>query len=325
MTEEELSCRHCGRPIAIPAARCPWPGCRKTIMVICAACKQYTDDQGEFCQHCGQPLVPAEPVAIEPGMRPQTVVADLAADQERAQLLASSVIAEHASAFLLHSRQQQSTLIPLFGILPTAEQQGAAVLFGALTYLVQHGYATLARGTGATSAFLWLEARPWDGQERSLEAELARAARLETTVREVAMPLIAEAMHFRCEVVQRDSDGDRRDRWEVDWHGYQSRAAAPDRASESSLARWLGADTYSYSYSYRDVSVYTAPSGVTALARQTATPEYERAAACREIYQMLLDFIQTDPKRADSVADDICRAFDWFRRFRENPELVSPL
>jgi hypothetical protein len=53
-------------------------------------------------------------------------------------------------------------------------------------------------------------------------------------------------------------------------------------------------------------------------------PEYERSAACREIYQMLLDFIQADPKRGDSVADDICRAFDWFRRFRDNPELVSP-
>jgi hypothetical protein len=94
------------------------------------------------------------------------------------------------------------------------------VLFGALAYLVQRGYATLERGTGATSAFLWLEARPWDGQERSLEAAfLARAARLETTVREVTMPLIAEAMHFRCEVVVRDSDGDGRDGWEVGWHG----------------------------------------------------------------------------------------------------------
>jgi hypothetical protein len=90
-------------------------------MVICAASKQYTDDRGEFCQHCWQPLVSAKPVPIEPGMRPQTIVADLAADQERAQLLASSVIGKHASTFLFHSPQQQSALIPLFGILPTAE------------------------------------------------------------------------------------------------------------------------------------------------------------------------------------------------------------
>ena len=320
-----FACRYCGRPIAMPAARCPWPGCRKAIMVICAACKQYTDDQGEFCQQCGQPLVPAEPVPVEPGMRPQTTVAELAADQERAQLVASSVIAEHASAFLFHSRRQQSALIPLFGTLPTAERRATAVLFGALAYLVQHGYAILERGTGATSGFLWLEARPWDGQERSLEAELAGAARLETTVREVAMPLIAEAMRFRCAVIEWDSDGDRRDRWEVGWYGYRSRVAAASRASESSLARWLGTDTYSYSYSYRDVSVYTAPSGVIALARQTAMPKYERAVAGQEIYRMLLDFIHADPKRADSVADEICRVFEWFRCFRENPELVPPV
>jgi hypothetical protein len=101
--------------------------------------------------------------------------------------------------------------------------------------------------------------------------------------------------------------------------------AAAKEASESSFATWLGANTYSESYSYRDISVYTAPSRVIALARQTAMPEYERSGACREIYQTLLEFIHADPKRADSMADEICRAFEWFGRFRENPELVSPL
>ncbi len=291
-------------------------------MVICDACKQYTDDRGEFCQQCGQPLVAAKPVSFEPGGQPQAFVAEIAADQEKAQLLASGVIAKHATAFLFHGRQQQSVLIPLFGLQPAAEQPAAATLFGAFSYLVQHSYNRLQHGAGLTAGLEWLEVRPWDGQERSLEGKLARGARLETTVTEVARDVIAEAMDFRCEVVVRDDEGVRRDRWAVDFVGLQTTVASLDATDRRSMSSWLDAGSPSQSYSYRDVSPYTAPSGVIALARQTVMPEHDEPAACRATYQMLLDFINADPKRADTVADGICWALDWFRRFREEPNRV---
>lgn len=231
-------------------------------------------------------------------------------------------VAKHATAFLFHGRQQRSVLIPLFGIQPAAEQPAAATLFGAFSYLVQHGYARLQHGTRPTAGLQWLEVRPWDGQERSLEGKLARGARLETTVTEVARDVIAEAMDFRCEVVVPDDEGVRRDRWAVDFVGLQTTVASLDATDRRSMSSWLEAGSPSQSYSYRDMSPYTASSGVIALARQTVMPEHDEPAACRTTYQMLLDFINADPKRADTMADRICWALDWFRRFREEPNRV---
>jgi len=313
-----LRCRHCGRPIAVPAANCPWPGCRQRIMVICDACKQYTDDRGEFCQHCGQPLVPAQPVPAETGLGPPTIIVDLAADQARAQLVASGVIAEHITAFLFYGRQQQSVLIPLFGTLSAPERQAAAVLFGALVYLEKRGYATLQRGLGTKPGLCWSEARPWDGQQHSLEAKLALLSRYKDVLAEDEWKqVIAEAMDFRCEVIMLDSEGDRVSSSVVNWGGMKAAQASEEAARQRAMSSWLGMTTDPYSYSLRDASPYPAPAGVIATARQTVLPDHEKAVACRDVYQMLLEFVQADPKRADYMAEEIRRAFTWFERFRE--------
>jgi hypothetical protein len=169
---------------------------------------------------------------------------------------------------------------------------------------------------------LWSEGRAWDGQEHSLEAKLALATRLETTLPEVSRWVIAEAMNFCCEVILRDEDGDRRDRREVDLIGLQSALATQAAAERHSLPRWLNVGTSAHTYSFRDISPYTAASGVMALARETMMPEHDRAVACRSVYQMLLAFVQADPEQVDAVSVVIERALFWFRHFRENGRLL---
>lgn len=179
MSEEGLSCRYCGRPIAVPASACPW--CGRTIMVICSACKQYTDDQLPTCQHCGAPLVPAtlaRPAGTGLG---DEQVARLLADRERAKLVASGVVAQYLSGFFYTSERYRTVLVDLFGPAPDRLHQAAALLFVATAYLVQHGYCafqSLPAGAGEGAPTLWAERRPWDGQRVSLEGMLAEQAGL---------------------------------------------------------------------------------------------------------------------------------------------------
>jgi hypothetical protein len=104
--------------------------------------------------------------------------------------------------------------------------------------------------------------------------------------------------------------------------GLQSALASQAAAERHSLPSWLNVGTSAYSYSFRDISPYTAPSGVMALARETMMPEHERAVACRSVYQMLLEFVQAEPKQADAVSVVIERALFWFRHFRESGRLL---
>lgn len=182
MSEAGLSCRYCGRPIAVPASTCPW--CGRTIMVICSTCKRYTDDQEPVCQHCGMPLVPAT------WTRPAgTGIADeqtarLLADRERAKLVASGVVSQYLPGFFYASQRYQTVLVDLFGPAPDRLRQAAALLFVATAYLVQHGYCALQPlpvEEGKGSPTLWAERRPWDGQRVSLEGMLAERAGLGLT------------------------------------------------------------------------------------------------------------------------------------------------
>jgi hypothetical protein len=133
-------------------------------MVICAACKRYTDDRGAVCQRCGLPLVAATFDALRSPLRPQALVANLAADQQRAKPVASGVIAQYPSNFFSEDAQTYPLLADLFGIPTTREQQAEIMLFTAVAYLVESGHATLQRGSALMSGFICEEAIPWEGQ-----------------------------------------------------------------------------------------------------------------------------------------------------------------
>lgn len=324
MIEERMVCRHCGRPIAVPASTCPWPGCGKTIMVICAACKQYTDVEGAFCQQCGEPLVVATFEPAPGSDRPQPILAELAADQAKAQLVASGVIATYATGFFFEGGQQRSALVNLFGAPLTPERKAEALIFGAVAYLVQQGYATLQRGTGRTPGLLWLEGKPWDGQERSLEGQLALRARLQKRFLEVSQQVVAELVGFRLEIRVTDEEGYIVERNEADLKALP-RIVARLQAERnySSLGDWLLSDSRTRSTQIRAQLDSSTAASVIERAWQTPLPPHEEAAACRETYQMLLDFVQGDPRRAEALALAIERVLHWFQRCEQHPEMVT--
>ncbi|HIQ00886.1 MAG TPA: zinc ribbon domain-containing protein [Anaerolineales bacterium] len=286
MEERELTCRHCGRRIAVPASNCPW--CGKPIMVICATCKQYTDDQEPVCQHCGAPLVPdtLEEVRAVVGLQPD--IAELVADRERARLVASGVIAQYLSGFFFDDGQRRTVLVDLFGAHPDPTREAAALLFAAVAYLVQEAYCGL-EPTSDGKGLIWAEVRHWDGQVRSLEGGLARRAGLGMTIRQVIDQVVADEMDFRFEVVR------------------SPRLRAPGMPAQSGV---------------RDLSARSATTAVVLVGRQTELPDHQEAEACRETYRRLVDFVQADPDRARFVATEILEVLDWFRRYEEDPTLA---
>lgn len=161
-------------------------------MVICASCKQYTDDQGTVCQHCGAPLVPDRLEGLRAGVGVDDWTAQLIADRGRAQRVASGIVAQHISEFFYADPQRRTVLAELFGFPPDPPREAAALLFVAVVYLVQRGYCALRGGQEEMSP-LWDEVRAWDGQRVSLEGALARQAGLGQTLFQSLQRAIAGA------------------------------------------------------------------------------------------------------------------------------------
>jgi RNA polymerase subunit RPABC4/transcription elongation factor Spt4 len=284
MAEGGLVCRHCGRPIAVPASRCPW--CDRKIMVVCAHCKQYTEDDQPTCRHCGQPLVAdsREEVRRLIGLRPE--VAELVADQQRAQLVASGVVALYLPGFFFDDGQQRTVLAELFGASPDNRRKAAALLFVAIAYLVEQGYCELRPASDARGLD-WLETRPWDGQELSLEGALAAQTGLGLAVEQALDRAVRRLMGFEVEVTRPRL--------------LQGGPRVP---------------------TVRNVSLHEALTAVLDAARTVVLPEHEERAACANTYRLLRAFVQADPDRARALAETILDVLDWFLRFQENPSLA---
>jgi hypothetical protein len=292
-------------------------------MVICAACKEYTSDEGAFCEQCGEPLVAA---TFEPsvGLGPaQTLVADLAEDKKRAQLVASGVMAEYTSGFFYDGGELRPALVDFFGAPLTPRRKAEALLFGAIAYLMQHGYTVLERGTGMTPAFQWLEVKPWDGQKRSLEGQLAQRAGQGAACIEAMQQTVAEAVGFRLEVKVMDDEGDVVDRTTADLAALPLLSARLEAQQARSLSSWLLSTSNTRSTEIRAQFDNSTAEGVVGMAWQTPLPPHEETTACQETYQMLLNFVNTDPMRAESLIIEIERVLHWFERCEEMPGLVT--
>lgn len=269
--EGGLVCRHCGRPIAVPASRCPW--CEQTIMVICARCKQYTDDQGTVCEHCGAPLEPDRSESLRIGVGLDDRTAQLIADRRRAHLVASGVVALHLPEFFYADTQRRTVLVDLFGSPLDPRREAAALLFVSIVYLVRHRYCAL-RFTVDGQSLLWDEVRPWDGQTLSLEGVLARQAGLGQTLGQALRQAIAEEAGI-----------------------------SPEQESPASQRRKPAAVP-----SARPVTEI-----IVEIARRTVLPEHQDKEACREIYQLLVQFVQHDPALARRIAGEVLETLAWFQ------------
>jgi hypothetical protein len=292
-------------------------------MVICAACKEYTSDDGAFCEQCGEPLVAAtfeSPVGLGPT---QSLVTDLAEDKKRALLVASGVMAEYTTGFFYEGGEQRSVLVDLFGAPLTPQRKAEALLFGAIAYLVQHGYAALERGPGMASGFQWLEVKPWDGQKRSLEGQMAQRVGQGMACIEAMQQTVAKAAGFHIEVQIVDDEGDVVDRTTVELAALPFLTARMEAQKARGLSRWLLSGSTVPSTEIRAQFDSTTPSGVVGMAWQTPLPPHEKTAACQETYQMLLDFVEAETNRAESLVMEIERVLRWFERCEEMPGLVS--
>lgn len=281
-----MTCRYCGRPIAVPASRCPW--CGEQIMVVCDACKEYTDDSLSTCQHCGAPLRPASREEIKRYVGVPPEVADLLADRERARLVASGVVAQNLPEFFFAKGERRTVLVELFGRLQDRWQEAAALLFAAIAYLVEHGYCRLTP-LGGEGEMAWEEVRRWDGQVRSLEGHLARHAGLGLTITEALDRVVREEMGFAYEVVK---------------------------------PRGVGLPGIPRTPSVRNTSDRSALLAVVEVGRRTVLPEHEKNSACAETYRAILSFVQAEPGRARALAQTILDVLEWFRQFEQNPSLA---
>jgi len=284
--ESGLTCRHCGRPIAVPASRCPW--CDRQIMIVCAACKQYTDDSLPTCQRCGAPLQPAsrEEIRQFTGVPPE--VAELLADKERARLIASGVVAQYLPGFFYDDGTHRTVLVELFGRQANRLRRAAALLFAAVAHLVHHGYCDL-RGVEGRQEMEWVEVRRWDGQVRCLEGRLAKQAGVGLTVGEALHRAIQEEMGFGFEVIR------------------PSRTGLPGGPRIPTV---------------RDRSERPPLTAVIQAGRRAVLPDHEESAACAEVYRTLLAFVRADPDRARRLAQTVLDTLEWFRQYEEDPSLA---
>jgi len=256
-------------------------------MVVCASCKQYTDDQKPFCERCGAPLEAdtMEEVRATVGLDP--LIAQAVADRERAKLVASGVVVRYTAGFLYDDGQRRTVLADLFSALADHQREAAALLFAAVAYLVQEEYCVLRLAADGRT-WEWIETRPWDGQALSLEGALARKAGVGRPIHEVVDRLISEEMGFRFE------------------------------KSRRSPLRIPGTPRRPV----RDLSERSATTAVVELGRRTEMPDHREEDACREVYRLLLDFVRADPNRARSLAETITDLLEWFQRYEQDPSLA---
>lgn len=279
MVETAFTCRHCGRPIAVPASNCPW--CGQQIMVICASCKAYTDDQKPFCERCGKPLQPdrMERLAL---LAHHPEVARLVQDQERAQLVASAVLVNNLGDFFYDDgRGYRTVLVELLGPIHDRQATAAGVLLAAYAYLCQKGYCSLSlRGAVGEEEVTVAELQPWDGQQ-CIEGALAQQIGRVDTARAATDRTLRALMGFRV------------------------MTGLPD----------------SLRVRPRDASERSAFAALDQGARLTVLPDHDRREACRTTYQMLVEFVEADRKRARLLATELIEVLGWFERYERDPSL----
>ncbi|MGD1991658.1 MAG: hypothetical protein PVI59_00560 [Anaerolineae bacterium] len=270
----------------MPASRCPW--CNRCIMVICANCRRYADDSRPTCEHCGALLEEHDRSELTKMLGVEPVVAELAADQQRALLIASGVVARNVPHFFFDDGRRRTVLVELLGSPSTPRRTAAALLFSAVAYLVSEGYCQLAL-SGPNEDLRWEDLRPWKGQTRSLEGMLAARAMFDETIDEALHQAVRKAMGFGYEQINPPL---------VRMPGVPKMPLVQDRSERSALR------------------------GIIEISEQAALPEYDQSRAEAQIYGSIRSFVSTDPQRSRDLVDRIGSVLDWFAEFHRDPAIV---
>ena len=231
-------------------------------MVICAACKAYTDDENPNCEQCGAPLQ-ADHMERVAQLAQHPVVAGLAQDSERALLVASAVVATNRGDFFYADGQGRRTiLVQLFGSARDPKTTTAGVIFAAYSYLDGKGYCSLVLDEGEEHIRI-TGVRPWNGQQKCVECVLAEIMPRVLDTYEATDRMLRELMSFRAVTV---------------------RARAADGSRVQSMPE------------------LSAVSAVNQTARLTVLPEHDAREACQMTYRLLARFVEADGERARQLA-----------------------
>jgi hypothetical protein len=237
------------------------------IMVICANCKAYTDDQSPLCMHCHQPLQPdhMDDIVLQ-AHHPE--IARMVEDRKHARRVASAVVLHGIGDFFYATEGFRTVLADLFGSTTERGTIEAGVVFSAYAYLCREKYCALRLQVENQRETLPLtHLRDWDGQQ-SIEGELAERAARSLTTAEATEKMLRSLMGFR--TVRADG----------------SALTAPKM---------------------RDIPDRSAYAAVDQLARSTVLPEGDVAESRRATYQLLAAFVEEDPKRARALASETKR------------------
>lgn len=270
-----ITCRHCGRVMAVPASRCPW--CNETVMVICANCKAYTDDQKSHCDACGLPLQVdrREGLAV---LAHHPEIARMAQDKERAQLVASAVVVNHLPDFFYDDgRGNRTVLAQLLGTIRGHRVAAAGILFAAYAYLCQKGYCILrfAGEEEGQERIALTRSRAWDGQQ-CIEGLLAGQADRALTTHDATEQMIRDLMGFRFVTMQAGA------------------LSAPKMESLPERSAFAAIDQ---------------------MARVTVLPDIGSGEACRVTYGLLVAFVETDRQRADLLALETTQVLALYEQY----------
>lgn len=283
-----LTCRHCGRAIAVRASRCPW--CRQTIMVICAACKSYTDDQGTHCESCDAPLKPDRMDGIALVARVPDV-ARLARDQDRAQPVASAVVFGHLDGFFFDDgRGHRAVFAHLLGSDRGRAARAAALFFAAYAYLCQKQYCTarlVDKENDDQQRILLDRLRPWDGQD-CIESALADRAYRAMDTRQATDSVVRDLMGFRVKKVR----------------GASARTVLGPRSAPLNLSDHL---------------LFAA---IDRAVRLTVRTDWDPQEACRTTHQLLVAFVGEDRARARVLIEETVKVLRWFERYESDPSIA---
>jgi RNA polymerase subunit RPABC4/transcription elongation factor Spt4 len=270
---DTLSCRYCKRSIAVPGSKCPW--CGEKIMVICAHCKAYTDDQSPLCMHCNQPLQ-ADDMQDIVLQAHHPDLARMVDDRRHARQVASAIVLHGVKDFFYATDRFQTVLADLFGATSERGTVEAGVVFSAYAYLCQEKYCAIRLQVDQQRDYLsvnWL--RDWDGQQ-SVEGELAEQIERALTTAEATEKMIRSLMGFRLSAAESGSLG-----------GPMIRDV-PDRSAFAAVAQ---------------------------VARNTVLPEGDLAESRRVTYQLLAAFVKEDRRRAQALATETKRLLRDFESY----------
>jgi hypothetical protein len=241
-------------------------------MVICAACKAYTDDQDSKCSHCGNALK-ADRMERIAALAHHPVVAGLAQDSERALLAASAVVAVNAREFFFvdDERGYSTVLVRLCGPADDPRAKTAGVIFAAYAFLAEKDYCALAWESEEQRIGI-SGVRPWDGQQKCIERALAGQMVRVLNTYDATEQMLRQLMGF---------------------HVLTVRARAGDGSRVQSMPN------------------LSALAAVDQMARLTVLPDYDHREACRDTYGLLVRFVRADEERAQQLALETLRLLDW--------------